>query len=153
MPWRSTRAVPRSSSAVAQELGERVGRFFARQQHGVAEMRAALGIGQELVAQDALVDLAAFLLGLAQLGFGGDLGAGGREARHGIGGVIDQPLDAHEFAPTVGQLVVERAGMDPQEGKACLAGGLLEGLGCIVRGRVALGLGGQAGQPASTSRQ
>ena len=61
--------------AVAQELGQRVRRFLARQQHGVAEMQPALGIGQELVAENALVDLAAVLVGLAQLDFGGDLGA------------------------------------------------------------------------------
>ena len=67
--------------AVAQELGQRLGRFLARQQHGVAEMQAALGVGQELVEQDALVDLAAVLVGLAQLGFGRDLGAASARGR------------------------------------------------------------------------
>ena len=84
--------------SVAQELGQRLGQFLARQQHGVAEVQAALGIGQELVAQDALVDLAAILVGLPQLGFGVDLGAGRHEAGHQLGGVVDQPLDAHELA-------------------------------------------------------
>ena len=85
--------------AVAPELGQRLGRFLARQQHGVAEMQAALRIGQELVAQDALVDLDAVLVGLLQLGLGGDLGLGRRQARHEVGRVVDQPLDAHELAP------------------------------------------------------
>ena len=97
--------------SVAQELGERVGEFFARQQHGVAEMQAARGIGEELVAQDALVDLDAFLLRLAQLRFGGDLGARRHQAGHDVGGVVDQALEAHELPPSVGQPVVERAGM------------------------------------------
>jgi hypothetical protein len=47
-------------AAVAAEPGQRLGRLLARQQHGVAEMAAALGIGQELVGEDALVDLDAF---------------------------------------------------------------------------------------------
>ena len=97
MPWRSTRGEAEIERAVAQELGQRLGRFLARQQHGVAEMQPALGIGQELVAEDALVDLAAVLLGLAQLGLGRDVGAGGHEAGHQLGGVIGQPLDAHEL--------------------------------------------------------
>ena len=133
--------------AVAQELGQRLGQFLARQQHGVAEMQPALGIGQELVAQDALVDLAAVLLGLAQLGLGGHLGAGRRQARDRIGRVVDQLLDAHELGAAVGQPVVERAGMAAQEDEAGVARGLLEGFGCIMGGRIALGLGGQAGEP------
>ena len=56
--------------AIAQEFGQRLGRFRAWQQHGVTEMKAARGVGQELVAQDALVDFAAVLVRLAQLGFG-----------------------------------------------------------------------------------
>ena len=132
--------------SIAQELGQRLGRLLARQQHGVAEMQPAFGIGQELVAQDALVDLPAFLLGLAQFGLGGDLGAGRRQAGHGIGRVVDQPLDAHELPSPVGQPVVERAGMAAQEGEARLAGGLLDRLGFFMGRRIALRLRRQAAE-------
>jgi hypothetical protein len=77
----------------------------------VAEMHTGFGIGQQLVAEDALVDLAAVLFRLAQLRFGGDFGAAGHETRHQFGRVVDQSLQAHELAPIVGQPVVERAGM------------------------------------------
>ena len=112
---------------VAQKLCQRLGQFLARQQHGVAEMQPALGVGQKLVAENALVDLAAVLLGLAQLGLGRDLGACRHQAGHQLGGVVDQALDAHELAPSVGQPIVERAGMAAQEGEAGVARGLLEG--------------------------
>ena len=105
------------------------------------------GIGQELVEQDALVDLAAILVGLAQFGLGRDLGAGRHEARHHLGGVIGQPLDAHELCPRAGQSIVERAGMAAQEGETRVARGLLDRLGGLEGGGIALGLGGQAGEP------
>jgi hypothetical protein len=110
-------------AAVALELRQRLRRLLARQQHRVAEVKAALGIGQELVAQDALVDLHAVFLGLAQLGFRLDLGLRRREAGHKGGGFVDQPLDAHEFGAIVGQPVVERARVAAQEGEAGLARG------------------------------
>ena len=116
-------------------------------------MQPALGVGQELVAENALVDLAAVLLGLAQLGFGQDLGARRHQAGHHFGGVVGQSLDAHELAPPVGQPIVERAGMAAQEGEAGVARGLLEGLGRVMGRGVALGLGGQAGEPFLGVRQ
>ena len=64
-----------------------------------------------------------------------------------VGRVVDQPLDAHELAPPVGQPVVERAGMAAQEGEARVARGLLDGLGGVEAAAIALGLGGQAGEP------
>ena len=88
-------------------------------------MAAALGVGEELVEQDALVDLDAVLVGLPQLGLGVDLGLGRHEAGHEAGGVVGQPLDAHELPAAVGQPVVERAGMAAQEGVAGVARGLL----------------------------
>ena len=112
----------------------------------MAEMQAARGIGEELVAQDALVDLHAVLLGLAQLGLDRNLCLGWRQPGHQRGGVIDQPLDAHEFPPVVGQPVVERAGVAAQEREAGLARGLLQALGGLVVGGVAVRLGGQAGK-------
>jgi hypothetical protein len=81
LPWRSTLAC-RDRAAVAPELGQRLGRFLARQQHGVAEMAAALGIGQELVEQDALVDLDAVLVRLLELGLGLDLALVGTRPGH-----------------------------------------------------------------------
>ncbi len=128
--------------AVAQEFRQRLGRFLARQQHGVAEVQPALRVGQELVAENTLVDLAAVLLGLAQLGFGQNLGARRHEAGDRIGRVVSQLLDAHELAPPVGQPVVEHAGMAAQEGEAGLACDLLEGLGHVMGRRVAPGFGG-----------
>jgi hypothetical protein len=124
--------VPRSSRPSRWNFGERVGRFFAGQQHGVAEVATALGVGEELVAQDALVDLDAQFLRLLELGLGADLGLGRHEPGHRGGGVVDQPLDAHELAPVVGQPVVEHAGMLAQEGKARLARGLLVWSGAPV---------------------
>ena len=116
-------------SAVTQELGKRLGGFFARQQHRVAEMQAAGRIGEELIAQDALVDLNAFLLRLAQLRFGGDFGPRRRQAGHDVGGLVDQAFETHELPPPVGQPVVERACMRAQEKEARRARGLLERFG------------------------
>ena len=98
-------------------------------------MAAAVGVGQELVGEDALIDLDALLLRLFQLGLRIHQCLAGREARHDGSGFVDQALDAHELAPVVGQLVVERAGVPAQEGKARLAGGLLA--------RVAAPIGGE----------
>ena len=111
------------------------------------EVAAALGVGEELVAQDALVDLDSRPC----------RPAAARPRRRprrlvgtrpgtSVGGVVGQPLDAHELAPAVGQPVVERAGMAAQEGEAGVARGLLEGLGRVMGRGVALGLGGQAGE-------
>src|SRR5438067_317500 len=50
-------------------------------------------------------------------------------ARDQGGGVVDQPLDAHELASVIRQLVVERAGVATQEGEAGVACRLLAGLG------------------------
>ena len=133
--------------AVAQELGQRLGRFLAGQQHGMAKVQARFRIGEQLVAQDALVDLAAFLFRLAQLGLGGHFGAARRQARHQLGGVIDQPLQPHELAPGIGQSVVEGAGVAAQEDEAGVACGLLDDLGNLGRRLVALWLGRQSAQP------
>ena len=112
----------------------------------MAQVQAAVGIGEELVAENALVDFHAVLLGLTQLCFGRDLGLRRREAGHEGGGVVDQPLDAHELGAIVGQLVVERASVAAQEGEAGLARRLLQGLGGVVGGGIALGFGGQSRQ-------
>src|SRR5262249_3144619 len=98
------------------------------------------GIGQQLVAEDSLVDLAAVLVRLPQSGFGRDLGARGRQARHKIGRVIDQSLDAHELAAAVGQPVVEDARMPAEEKEPRLARRLLQRFRSIVRRGVAHGL-------------
>ena len=109
-------------------------------------MHARIGVGQYLVAQDALVDLAAVLLGLAQGCFGRDLGPRRHEARHQIGRVVDQPLDADELAAIVGQPVVERPGVTAQEDEPRVAAGLLDDLGDVGGGGIPVGLGRQAAQ-------
>ena len=133
--------------SVALELRQRLGRFLARQQHGVAEMQAAYRIGEELVAEDALVDLQAFLVGLAQFRLSRDIALRRHQARHHVGGVVDQAFDAHELPAVVGQPVIERAGMGAQEGEAGVARRLLERLSGRCRRGIALRLRRQTAQP------
>ena len=61
--------------AVAQELGQRLGRFLARQQHGVAEMRPHSGSARNWLHRMPWSISTAVLVGLPQLGLGVDLGA------------------------------------------------------------------------------
>jgi hypothetical protein len=62
---------------------------------------------------------------LLELRFGIDPRFRRRKTGHGGRRVIDQPLDAHELPPAVGQLVVERAGVPAQETVAGVARRLL----------------------------
>ncbi len=98
-------------------------------------MAAAFRVGEELVAQDALVDLDALLLGLLQLRLGVDLRLRRHETGHRCCGVVCQPLDAHEFASAVGQPVVERARMASKEGVSRLARCLLVGRAAPIGGK------------------
>ena len=72
-----------------------------------------------------------------------NLGARRHEAGHQLGRVVNQALDAHELAPSVGQPVVERAGMAAQEGEAGVARGLFEASAASWAAASRLGLAGR----------
>src|SRR5579863_5714804 len=89
--------------------------FRSRQQHGVAEMRAAGGMREDARKQDALVDLEALLVALQQLALDNDLLDARNQPRQKLRRRVDETLGAHESAHLLSNRAIERLHMSGKE--------------------------------------
>ena len=70
------------------------------------------------MTKDALVDLVAFLVFLRMLALGGDLRAARHQAGHQLGCPIHQFLNPDVVPPTIGECVVHRGRVTPEQRRA-----------------------------------
>ena len=93
--------------AVAQQLRQQRLGLRPRQQHGVAQMPPAVGIGENVRQQHSLVDLQPVLVGLAVLRLRRHLRARRHQAGHALGRRMDEVLDAQEARQVGGERAIE----------------------------------------------
>ncbi len=111
LPRRSSVA---PSSASLPSLGEApavFGRLRPRQQHGVTQMHAGRGMGENVREQQALIDLGAVLVALCQAVFARQFLVVGHQTRQQRRRLADQMFDADEFREIMRQAAIDRLGM------------------------------------------
>ena len=87
------------------------GRLRPRQQHGVTQMHAGRGMGEDMRQQQALIDLGAVLVALFQAVFARQFLVVGHQTRQQRRRLADQMLDADEFREIMRQAAINRFGM------------------------------------------
>ena len=101
-----------------------------RQQHGVAQMHAGVGVGQHMRQENALIDFDAVLLALHQLRFRHRPAcASASGPGTSFDGVVSEIVDAQEVVEIFGELAIDRIGMIGQKSFARIAAVQLNDIG------------------------
>ena len=145
-PLAAQRSGPEVGDAAGAEVVEALERLRGRAQHRPHEVRARGGRGEHVREQQALRDLEPLLVGERPRVLGLQRLARRHQPGHALRRTRQQRLEPQRPAAAVGQLVVERVGVDAQEALARPVGILAAALQVRGEGRaVAVELAGEGG--------